>query len=60
MADDIRSSPNGFKWNRASPAFAEGRDGKPNSYSALQQYEQFSDWLHGRLERDEARKLARG
>jgi len=60
MADTVKSSPNGFTWNTSSEAFAEGRDGKPNKYSALSQYQQWVDWLHGRLERDELRRTAHG
>lgn len=53
VADTVKSSPNGFRWDTASEAYAEGRDGKPSRYSALSDYQQWVDWLHGRLARNE-------
>lgn len=56
----MQRSENGFAWDVTSEAYAEGKDGKPNKYSALTEYQQWVDWLHGRIERDEVRRVARG
>lgn len=51
-----KTSPNGFKWDTESEAYAEGMNGKPNRYSALTDYQQWVDWLHGRFARNETLK----